>query len=561
MLTAGLAIGEIFKAEGVKAVFGLPGGHVLQIYDALFNNPEIRHILMRHEAHGAAMAAAYAQLTGEPGICLVTAGPGSTNALTSVAEAYVGCWPMIVFAGRGPTPLAHKGVNQELDTHLAYAPVCKWSVRIDRPEQVVDIVRKAFQVARSGRPGPVVIDIPPDVLAQPVTFPEDYIPVGKPGRLRPDPALVEKAAAALKTAKKPLIVAGGGAVMADASPELVALAETLGAPVLTSLSGRGAIPDSHPLSAGGLGSHRNPVSKRLLQEADAVIGVGARFEQMESNFEPEQLPPKGATYIQLDIYPDEMGRAAVPDIPLVGDAKLALADIAAAIGAHERTGWGDDLEQRIAGELAEFEAEADAAVTGEDGQIHPLNAIRTARRIFPEDTIVGFDVGFMAQQMAGAFPLFRTNGPRSVVSPSSFYCMGFVGSGIPAAKVAQPDKPALCFVGDGSFGMVANVLISAREHDLAVTWVILNDEALGSIYDVQNGKYGGRIIGTTYDYSADFAAIAEASGCHGEKVTDPADLEAALARALAANEKGQPAVVDVAVARERSVASREYMPL
>lgn len=559
MLTAGRVIGEILKAEGVKSVFGLPGGHVLQIYDGLYHNPDIRHVLVRHEQHAASMAAAYAQLTGEPGVCVFTAGPGTTNALTSIAEAYVGCWPMVVFAGRGPTPLAHKGVNQELDTHLAYAPVCKWSHRIDRAEQIVDLVRRAFLIARSGRPGPVVLDIPPDVLATPIPF-ENYVPVGKPGRIRPEAAAVAAAAEALRGAKRPLIVAGGGAVASDVSAELVRLAETLGAPVITSLSGKGSIPDSHPLSAGGLGAHRNALSKRLLGEADVVLGLGVRWEQMESNWNADQIPARDACYIQVDVFPDELGRVVVPTIPVVGDARLTVIDLLAALEGHARAGWSADLDSVIAAELAAIEAEADGQIAAQ-GKIHPMHAIRAARRVFPADTTVGFDVGFMAQQMAGAFPMFRTNGPRSVVSPSSFYCMGFVAAGMPAAKLVHPDRPALCFVGDGSFQMVINVLIAAREHTLPVTWVVLNDEALGSIYDVQNGKYGGRVIGTTFDYSADFAAIAVASGCHGERVTDPAEMDAAMARALAANAAGQPAVIDVLVARERSQAAREYMPL
>jgi acetolactate synthase I/II/III large subunit len=564
-MDAGKAIVEIFKAEGVKAVFGLPGGHVLRIYDGLYDAPEIKHVLVRHEQHAASMAAAYAQLTGEPGVCLVTAGPGETNTLTAVAEAYIGCWPMLVFAGRAPTALCHRGANQEVDTDLIFAPVAKWTVRVDRPDLVVDVVRQAFTIARSGRPGPVVIDIPPDVLSQEVKF-EGYVPVGKPSRLRPDSERVGAAAKALSAAKRPIIVAGGGAVTSDASPELVELAERLCMPVLTSLSGRGSIPDSHPLSAGGLGAHRNDLSKRLLAEADVVLGVGVRWEQMESNWTPGMIPAPSATYIQVDIHGEEIGRAVVPQLGIVGDAKLVLADLNAALSdKHPRptpAALAEAGQVRIMRrELARIEAEADETAAQSGKPIHPLHVIRAVQRVFPKETITGFDVGFIAQQMAGAFPLYKVPGPRSVISPSSFYGMGFVAAALPAAKLVYPNRPALCFVGDGSFQMVMNVLPSAAENKLAVTWIIVNDMALGSIWDVQEHMYKQRVIGTTFTVQPDFAGIARCCGCYGERVEDPAAIEAALSRALAANQRGEPAVLDILVARERTAAAREYFPL
>lgn len=557
-MDAGRAIAEILKAEGVRTVFGLPGGHVLRIYDGLYHTPEIRHVLVRHEQHAASMAAAYAQLTGEPGVCLVTAGPGATNLLTSLTEAYIGCWPIVVFAGRANTLFAHRGANQEVDTDLIFAPITKWTVRIDRSDLVVDLVRRAFTIARSGRPGPVVVDIPPDVLMGEVAF-ENYVPVGRPQRLRADATAIRSAADLLVSAKRPLIVAGGGCIMSDASPELVALAERLASPVVTSLSGRGSIPDSHPLSAGGLGAHRNTVSKRLLADADVVLGVGARWEQMESNWTPGMVPSPSATYIQIDIEPDEIGRAIVPKLGLVGDAKLILADLVEAVGAGapaERPGWADSMSK----ELSDIEEEADKARQGEDGGIHPLYVIRAAGRIFPKDAITGFDVGFMAQQMAGVFPLNKVSGPRSVISPSSFYGMGFVTAALPAAAIVHPGRAALAFVGDGSFQMVMNVLPAAAEYNLAVTWVILNDLALGSIWDIQQYGYDKRILGTDFKFQPDFAGVAKACGCYGEQITDVDQVEAALSRALSANAEGQPAVLDFMVSRERTVAAREYFP-
>ncbi len=561
-MDAGQAIVEIFKAEGVKTVFGLPGGHVLKVYDGIYKTPGIEHILVRHEQHAASMASAYAQLTGEPGICLVTAGPGATNLVTGIAEAWTGCWPLIVIAGRAGTMLCHKGANQEVDTHLVFRPVSKWTARIDRPELVVDLVRRAFVVARTGRPGPVVLDIPPDVLMAQVDFdPATYVPVGKPQRPRADPGAIQAAAAAILAAKRPLIVAGGGAVASDASDALVALAERLAAPVVTTLSGRGSMPDSHALSAGGLGGHRNDLSKRLLAEADLVLSIGARWEQMECNWKPGFVPAPDAIFIQSDIFPEEIGHAIVPDFGIVGDAKLVLEDLLGAVGGQSSQADMSEVTAAMHKVLSNIERSADAVDPGTERQIHPLYVIRATERVFPADKITGFDVGFIAQQMAGAFPLARTAGPRSVISPSSFYGMGFVAAALPAAKVVYPDRAAVCYVGDGSFQMVMNVLPTAVEHKLPVTWVVLNDMGLGSISDIQKYNFGDRMLGTEFSFAPDFAGVARACGCHGEQVTDPTEVEGALKRALAANEAGQPAVIDFLIARERTVAAREYFPL
>jgi acetolactate synthase-1/2/3 large subunit len=248
----------------------------------------------------------------------------------------------------------------------------------------------------------------------------------------------------------------------------------------------------------------------------------------------------------------------MPRLGVVGDAKLVLADLVDALGDHAPA--NGTVRDEISRELAQIEAEADQLRLGERGRIHPLYVIRAADRVFPRNRVAAFDVGFMAQQMAGAFPMFRTAGPRTVISPSSYYGMGFVAAALPAARIAHPDRAALCFVGDGSFQMVMNVLPTAVEHRLAVTWLILNDQGLGSIWDIQKYAYGDRILGTEFSVQPDFAGVARACGCHGERVADPAEVEPALARALEANAKGLPAVLDMIVARERTVAAREYFP-
>jgi len=556
-VTVGRAIVDALVAEGVRTVFGLPGGHVIGIYDALYDTPEIRHVLVRHEQVAASMAAAHAQLTGEPGVCVVTAGPGCTNLLTGIAEAYVGCLPIVVLAGRGSTATAQRGASQEVPTDRIFAPVTKWSVRVDRADLVLEVLHQAFATARGGRPGPVLVDLPRDIvdaeLAEAVSAAS-----GAPSRPGADETRVAAAAAALAHAERPLLIAGGGTVMSGAFAELRALAEQLAAPVLTSLAGRGSLPDDHPLAAGGLGAHRSRLSKRLLVEADVVLGLGFRFEEMETNWRPGAVPAPGATYIQVDIEPAEIGRSVPAQIGLVGDVRAVLAQLAATLPPGGGDVASHPRAQEIAAGLAEIDDELDAMAASGARPIHPVRVIRAIRAAFPRETTVSIDVGAIVQHIAGGMPFFRVYEPRSLIVPSSFYGMGFASAGLPVARIVHPDRPAVGFVGDGSFQMVLSVLPTAAAERLPVTWCIFDDAALGSIRDIQQHRLGERYLATEFSVQPDFAAIAEACGCHGERVEDPDEVDAALARALAANEAGRPAVVDFVVARERLAQTWEH---
>ncbi len=482
-IEAGRVVAEILRAEGVKCLFGIPGGHILGIYDALYDMPDIRTYLVRHEQSAACMAAGYAQLTGEPGVCLVTAGPGVTNLLTGIAEAFVGSLPIVVIAGRGPTNTALRGASQEVSTERVFAPVTKWSIRVDRADLLASALRQAFAVARNGKPGPVLVDIPRDLLMGKLPA-ATYAPAGPRARPRPEAARIRAAAEALLGAERPILVAGGGAVASEAREAIVALAQSLAIPVLTSLSGRGAIGDDHPLSVGGLGAHRNPLSGRLLGEADVVLGLGARFEEMETNWRPGFVPAPGATYIQVDIDPVEIGRAVPAQIGVVGDARVAVEEILEIVRASGRALTPESLKvhprvRAIEAERAAVEAEVAALAGSNERPIHPVRVIRAVRDVFPRNTTVAFDVGAIAQHIAGSSAVFPIYDPRSVISPSSFYGMGFASSALPVAAIARPDKPAVCFVGDGSIQMALPSLPFATEYHLAVTWIILDDLSAG----------------------------------------------------------------------------------
>ena len=552
-IEAGRAVANVLRAEGVRCVFGVPGGHILGIYDALYDMREIRTFLVRHEQSAACLAAGYAQLTGETAVCLATAGPGVTNLLTGIAEAFVGSLPIVIIGGRGATATAARGASQEVATDRIFAPVTKWSVRVDRADLLVDALRQAFVIARNGKPGPVLVDIPRDLLMGTVAD-APYVPVGPAVRPRGEPARIEAAAAALMKGERPIIVAGGGAVMSNACEALVALAESLAIPVLTSLAGRGSISDDHPLSAGGLGAHRNPVSKRLLVSADVVLGIGTRFEEMETNWRAGFVPSPEATYIQVDIDPVEIGRSIPAGLSIVGDARLIAEDLLSAIHARGKPLADFRSHSRVQAlltERAQVEADIVAQARSDERPIYPLRVIRAARAIFPRDATTAIDVGCIAQHMAGSSAVFPVYEPRSLITPSSFYGMGFAASAAPVAAVVRPGKPVICFVGDGSIQMALQILPFAAEYKLPVTWCVLDDLALGSIRDIQEHNFGNRILDTDFQFQPDFDVVARGCGCYGERIDDPADVEPALKRALAANAAGQPAVLDFRVARAR----------
>lgn len=559
MIQAGAAIAKILRAQGVERVYGIPGGHVLSIYDALDAN-KVGHVLVRHEHTAAAMAAGYAQLTGQPGVCLVTAGPGATNLLTAVAEAHVGSLPMVILAGRGASTVSHRGAQQEVSTELVFAPVAKWAIRVSRSDIIPDIVQRAFLVARAGKPGPVYIDLPQDLLLEMIPDFEASIPAGR-ARPAADDGFVRAAASLLESGSTPLLIAGGGAVAADAQGPLRALAEHLVAPVLTSLAGRGSLPEDHPLAAGGLGSHRTSLAARMLRSADVVLAVGARFEEMETNWRPGFVPGPEASLLQIDIDPEEMGRSLRPAIELVGDARTVLEQLLAALRRPADPNWRQhERVHDLAQELRDIEHRIDHVAATPAEVMHPLSVIRRAREVLPRDTIVSIDVGCLAQHMAGAFPYFRIFEPRSAIVPSSFYGMGYAASALPVARLVRPDSPAVGFVGDGSFQMVLPVLAVAAEQRLGVTWIVLDDEALGSIRDIQQYKWGDNIVDTDFSFQPDLAGIATASGCYGETVAAAAEIVPSLRRALEANTRGIPAVLDMKVSRARVRGTRDHYP-
>ena len=561
-MTGGEAMVEVLKAEGVEYVFGLPGGHTLGFYDALAQAREITHVLVRHEQVASNMAAAYAQLTGNVGVCCATAGPGATNLVTGIAEAFIGALPVVAITGRGNTSTTHRGASQEIPQQILFAPITKWAVRVDRADLLPSVMQRAFTIARSGKPGPVLVDVPRDLQSQMIEF-APYTAMGKSPKVRADRALIQEVADRLMVSERPIAIAGGGAVAADATPELLQLAELMAMPVLTTLSGRGSFPDDHVLAAGGLGMHRNEVSKKLLNEADFVLGLGCRFEEMESNWTPGYLPAPAACYVQVDLDPAEIGKAIVPTIGMVGDVKLVLEDLVGAVGQRQAADLRADIHShpRVADMVAgrqRLQESLKKSIASDEVPVNPVRVMHEIREVFGRDATGGVDIGMLTQGL-GVFPYFKVQNPRSLIVCTSFYAMGYASSSIPVGKLVYPDRPAVAMCGDGTFFMIMNVLPVALEYRLGATWCVFNNHSYGSIKRIQELKYGGRSVGTSFGAEPDIPLLAEACGCRGERVERPEDIRPALMRAFEANEGGIPAVIDFWVADTWPEACTEYI--
>ena len=537
-------VAEALKAEKVKYVFGIPGGQSCDIlYDGLYNVHEVKPILVRHEEAGVFMAYAYARLTGEPGVCTGTVGPGAQHLVSGIAEAWSGCMPVIAIAPQVSTEIEGLGALQEFPQQTAmFSPFTKWSVRIPRTDRISWYMRRAFQTATTGKPGPVFVEIPADIGTRKIEMPA-YVRSIRPLRVRPSREQVTEAAALIIRAERPVIVAGGGVYLSRAFEELRTLAELLAIPVLTSAGGKGSIQENHPLSVGCLGLYRTDVGKKLWEEADLVIGVGTRFEELESA--GWNWLPKNAKMIQIDIDPTEIARNWIPAASVIGDAKLALQDLTEYLyGKIKRTNYQEAPRiKRLIDAKSEFEdvlreelAKAKATKT--------LQIMKEARKAFDNDAILVHENGATDIWSYSYFPVFS---PGMDVIPAGQTCMGFGVAAVIGAKLALPENQALCITGDGAFQMMMDNLSVATQYKAAATWIILDNSSLGWIRYLQHLIYKDRNISTDFDVQPDFAKIAEAHGCFGQRIEGPQDVAAALKSAVKANEENVPAVLDFVV--------------
>jgi len=537
---------EELKNEGAEVAFGIPGGVLLDLYEVLYTEDAVRHILMRHEQCAAHAADGYARVSGKTGVCIATSGPGATNLVTGLANASMDSVPVVALTGQVPTAAIGSNAFQEASTFTITMPVTKYNFLVKRTEDLPKVLHNAFYIANTGRKGVVLIDLPKDVLATKVEVDlhQKETFAGYKPKIKPNNVQIKKAAEALVNAERPLIIAGGGVISTGATEELRHLAEFLGAPVVTTLMGKGAIPENHPFSLGMAGMHGRIYANRAIYECDALLAVGTRFSDRLTGWQLDQFAPD-ATLIHVDIDAAEINKNIQVDIPIVGDAKLALGEIIKWLEKKKKTANNSVWVQRI----KEMHSACEECIkdVGRAGSSISDMFIKEINAILDSNAIVTTEVG-QCQMFAAHY--YITKKPRTFISSGGLGTMGF---GFPAAigaKVAAPDKKVVDIAGDGSFLMTCQDLATCVENDIPVVVCIFDNRYLGMVRQWQELFFDKRYSHTGLGMSPDFVKLAEAFGCYGERVEKPDDLKDALHNAF---ESGKPAVIDMIVGNEDNI--------
>ena len=523
------------ERAGTSVVFGYPGGACLPLYDALPDHPRVHHVLVRHEQGAAHMADGFARATGRVGVCVATSGPGATNLVTGLACAYMDSVPIVAITGQVSTPLMGRDAFQETDVLGLVGPVTKHSFLVQTADQIEPMIQQAFAVARAGRPGPVVVDIPKDIQLKTARVrPDgDRLAVRGPGA---DPAELDRAATLLSNAARPVIIAGQGVRLARAHRELRILAERLDAPVVTTLLGIGAISEEHPLAAGMLGMHGSSNANRMVNDADVILGVGLRFDDRVTG-KISAFAPK-AQIIHADIDPTQLGKNVPTAVGIVADAAAALFAIAARVAPRARPEWRARLDRdRQRPRLAAYEDRV---------ELPPRLVIRAIREAAHDDAYFVADVG--QHQMWAAQHLRLTRPDRFLTSGG----LGALGYALPAAigaQVGRPESEVWAIAGDGGAQMTIHELGTAVQESTPVKLAIMNNGYLGMVRQWQQMFHDGRISQTPIS-SPDYVKLADAYDVLGIRVELRRELGPALERAKA---HPGPAVLDIRIEREANV--------
>ncbi len=533
---------QCLKQEGVDTIFGYPGGTVLPIYDALYDS-DIRHILVRHEQGAAHAADAYARVTGKTGVCIATSGPGATNLVTGIATANMDSVPMVCFTGQVVSPLIGRDAFQEADITGITMPITKHNYVLERTEDVPRLVKEAFYVASTNRPGPVVVDLPKDFMEREI----EYEPYNSEINLRGYRVMkgcnygqVVSAAELINKSERPVIYAGGGVIASEAAEELRQLSEKRKIPVTTTLMGMSAFPSSNYLSLGMLGMHGTRYANYAIGECDLLIAVGVRFDDRVTGKIAEFAPH--ARIIHIDIDAAEIGKNVDVHIPIVGQVKEVLQAINKRIETIEEfTEWHQIIDRWKAEYPLRYGASS-------EGRIMPQHVIEKISELTQGEAIITTEVG---QNQMWAAHYYKFKNPRSFVTSGGLGTMGF---GLPAAigaKVACPDRPVIDIAGDGSIQMNIQELGTAVAYKIPVIVCILNNQYLGMVRQWQSLFYGGRFSYTDISSQPDFVKLAEAYGAIGMRVKNTQEVDNALREALKVTDR--PVVIDFWVDRMADV--------
>ena len=541
------AIIASLEAEGVDTIFGYPGGQAIKIYDALYDSKKIHHVLARHEQGATHMADGYARATGRVGVVLVTSGPGATNTVTGIATAYMDSVPMVVITGQVTRGVIGTDAFQESDIVGITMPVVKHSFLLQSTDDLTRTFREAFYIASTGRPGPVLIDVPSDLSSAEMVFhyPDSVsLPSYKP-TYKGNAKQVRQAVELLASARRPLIMAGGGIVSSHACAELTELAEKLDAPVVTTLMGKGAMRCSNPHNLGPVGMHGSKYANLAVTECDLLLAVGARFSDRVTGKVDEFAPH--AKVIHIDIDPAEIGKIIDPDVPIVGDARGILASINERLDKLGVSGVGSEWFSRVCEWRKRWPLYASDFADYPDKIAPEVLLSKLSDKLDPEASVVTTEVG---QHQMWAHQNIHREHARTFLSSGGLGTMGF---GFPAAigaKIGRPDDEVVCIAGDGSFQMNSQEMATAAINGVAVKVVVVDNRALGMVHQWQRLFYHERYSFTELDANPDFVKLADAYGWRARSVSDPDELDGALDEMLASD---VPYLLDVQIPTEQTV--------
>lgn len=541
-MRGGEAIIESLKNMGVKTIFGYPGGQTIPFYDMLYD-ADIDHILVRHEQAAAHAADGYARASGRVGVCLATSGPGATNLVTGIGTAYMDSSPIVAITGQVPSHLIGNDAFQEADIIGITMPIVKHSFQPKDPDLIPSMIKSSFELAISGRPGPILIDVPKEVQEGELTeFRDDLITTpGYNPTLKGNLRQIKKASNLIKEAKKPIILAGAGVIISNACCELQKLAETINAPVMTSLLGKGAIDETTDLSLGMLGMHGRKVSNDTINESDLLIAVGIRFSDRTTGRLNSFVPD--TKIIHIDIDPAEIGKNVDVDLPIVGDAKNILKSLNKTLNGYK---YSDEVKSWT-NNLIKAKKELLPRVSYNNVPLKPQRVIKEISEVLNADAILTTDVG---QNQMWAAHFYDTQKPRKFISSGGLGTMGF---GFPAAigaKVACPEEVVVSINGDGGFLMVCQELATVHDYDLPVIAIVLENRTLGMVYQWQSLLYNERHSQTKFKDSPDFVKLAESFGINAERITKPGETRDALSKAIKDNEA---IVLDIVIDPEEAL--------
>lgn len=528
---------RLLERQGIRTVAGIPGGAILPIYDALGQSRLIHHVLARHEQGAGFMAQGMARVSGQPAVCLASSGPGATNLLTAIADAKLDSIPLVAITGQVPRAMIGTDAFQEVDTYGLSIPITKHNFLVSSAEELLEVIPRAFRIAASGRPGPVLVDIPKDVQAQAIEISE----WPEPGTALPaalaNAELIAEAAALINAAERPILYLGGGVVHSGAAAAAIELAEKASLPTVMTLMALGAMPVDHPLSLGMLGMHGARYTNLALDECDLLIAIGARFDDRATGKVAQFCHQ--AKIIHIDIDPAELDKIKAAHIGITADVGKALDQLLPDIARNERQDW--------TGRIKQLQSLFPVSVPNDDNPLSPFGLIRTVAACLDDDALIATDVGQHQMWVAQYYPLRR---PRQWLTSGGLGTMGF---GVPAAigaALAARERTVVCFTGDGSILMNIQELVTAAEENVNLKIVLMNNATLGLVHQQQTLFYGERLFASQFKSTPDFVKVAQGFGISAVDLDHAANPCAVLMEAIA---RPGPCLIHVSIDAEQKV--------